>query len=116
MVEIAGLYFVIADDGRARFTRAGPDGRLHTILTVADSHVSSAPFMESLAERISADFLADVFTQLVLVASPIVLKKLTEMIREQIGACLIGALARDLVAIPDADLPRHLRRWLTDCG
>ena len=133
MVDIAGLYFVIANAGRARFVRPGPDSRLHTIRTVShtnqpDQQVvnpvfereTSSPrganhvgFARQLAELINDDCAVDLFRYLVLIAPPDMLCELTSMIDGPTGANLIGSLARDLVTVPDSELWRHLDEWVS---
>jgi hypothetical protein len=128
MVEIAGLYFVVANANRARFVRPGPDNRLHTIKVVDDAAVGKrddeAPeepnpnvlvglsFARLLARRISDDQAADLFTHLVIVAPPIVLDELTAMLDPPAGASLIGRLARDLTTVPDLELWPYLDEWV----
>jgi len=125
MVEMAGLYFVIADDNRARFVRTGPDELPHTIQTVDVTNLikpgTHAPdpdelahvrFARLLAARISEDFAADVFTALVLIAPRPMLRELRARIDGPTRASVIGTSARDLVRVPDERLPRYLKKWI----
>jgi hypothetical protein len=131
MVEIEGLYFVIADGSRARFVRFGQDGHVHTIQTVDVTTVrrwdddlgpgagargppgeTPGEFARLLAERICADFAVDLFIQLVLVASQPVLRDLAATLDGPTAACLIGSLERNLLDVADLELLPHLRTWL----
>jgi hypothetical protein len=127
MVEMAGLYFVIASLARARFVRMGQDDLPHTIQTVDPTNVIDAAaalntrdpnqlahvrFARLLAARISDDFAADVFTALVLIAPWPVLRELTARIDGPTRASLIGTSALDLVDVPDENLPRYLKKWI----
>jgi hypothetical protein len=131
MVEIAGLYFVIANENRARFVRAGPDKRPHTIQVVDHATLSKptdppdtepaardptgpepAAFTRLLAGRVDDDFAADLFSHLVLVAPSRVQAELIALFSGAIAACLIGRLAKDLTAVPDAALWPYLQPWL----
>ncbi len=128
MVEMAGLYFVIAGDNRARFIRTGPDELPHTIQTVDVTNVikpghapAGAPhsdesaqvrFTRLLAARISDDVAADVFTALVLIAPRPMLRELKDRIDGPTRASLIGTSARDLVPVPDEKLPLFLKKWI----
>jgi protein required for attachment to host cells len=132
MVETTGLCFVITDGVRARFVRADPGHRPHTILTVDRASVRATPkarpehdaaardplgpqvsqFARLLAERLSHDFAVDLFTALVLVAPPPVLCQVSAMLDGPTSGCLIGSLARNVIDVSDADLPAHLEKWL----
>lgn len=135
MVGIPGLYFVIAGDDRARFVRPDPKNSLHTIVVVdfttlrkRDDDASAGPafrtgspdqhgleqirFVRLLAARIKEDFAADLFSHLVVVAPPHVLRDLMAVIDATIGASLFGSLAKDLVTVPDLELGPHLLPWL----
>jgi protein required for attachment to host cells len=124
MVDIAGLYFVIADGERARFVRPGPDNRLHTIHIVDHTNVRKSndergpasdaadPFTSLLVERINDDFAVDLFSHLVIVASPPILNELLAMIDDPTFESLIGSLAKDLMGVPDLELWPHLHEWL----
>ena len=115
MVSIPGLYFVIAGDDRARFVRPDPKNSLHTIdvvdfttLRKRDDDASAGPafrtgspgqhgleqirFVRLLAARIKGDFAADLFSHLVVVAPPHVLRDLMAVIEATIGASLFGSL------------------------
>ena len=124
MVDIAGLYFVIADAERARFVRPGPDNRLHTIQVVDRTTIRKSddeqgppgdaahPFTNLLVERINDDFAVDLFSQLVIVAPPLILAELLAMIDDPTRGSLIGSLARDLMNVPDLELWPHVHEWL----
>jgi hypothetical protein len=124
MVDIAGLYFVIANAERARFVRPGPDNRLHTIQVVDRTTVrkcgdapgsaddAAVPFTSLLVERINEDSAVDLFSQLVIVASPPILSELLARIDDPTRESLIGSLARDLMGVPDLELWPHLHEWL----
>jgi hypothetical protein len=124
MVDIAGLYFVIADAERARFVRPGPDNRLHTIQMVDRTTVRKSndepgpasnvadPFTSLLVERVNDDFAVDLFSQLVIVAPALILADLLAMIDNPTRESLIGSLARDLIDVPDLELWPHLHEWL----
>jgi protein required for attachment to host cells len=133
MVDTTGLCFVITDGVRARFVRADPRHHPHTILTVDRGSVRAASesspgrdaasrdpprsrasrFTRLLAERLSHDFAADIFTALVLVAPPPVLRQLSAMLDGPTSGCLVGSLARNVIDVSDVDLPAHLERWLS---
>jgi Bacterial archaeo-eukaryotic release factor family 12 len=128
MAQSSGLYFVIANGERARFVRPGQDDRLHTIVTVdaaalnprdsappADRHAARGPpasFTRLLVERINEDCAADVFTNLVLVAPPDILRELIAILALPTVASLAGRLAMDLFDLPDPALRPHLFPWL----
>jgi protein required for attachment to host cells len=129
MVEMPGLYIVIANDAHARFVRPGPDNRPHTIHTVDAgtlgerdgdapdaARAGHAGFAHSLAKRINNDFSVDLFSHLVVVAPVHVLRELLAMLDDVTRASLIGSGAADLVTVPDHDLTTHLRAWLPPIG
>jgi len=131
MVGIPGLYFVIACDGHARFVRPDSDDALHTI-GVADfsrlrerdrgqEHGIGPPeprepphirMARMLVARIDEDFAVDLFTHLVLVAPPHVLRELLTMLGTGARGSLHGSLAKDLSRVPDLELWPHLMSWL----
>jgi len=124
MVEmpVPGLYFVIANDVRARFVRPDLDNRPHTIravdaVTLGHSGGISPDEMPGgfaglLAQSIIDEFAVDLFTHLVLVAPSHVLRDLIAMLDGPAAASLIGSLAADLVTVPDHELRPLLGEWL----
>jgi hypothetical protein len=112
-MDITGIYFVLADHRHARFVRPGPDDRLHTVGGLdragASKHVR---FTRQLAERINDDFAVDLFSHVVLVAPPAVLRDLTDRIDGPAGARLLGGLPIDLMTASDAELWQHLDDWV----
>lgn len=69
-------------------------------------------FAQAVADRINADFAADQFHELVLVAPAHVLSELTGALHPPVTAVLLGTLAKDLVKTPDHDLSSHLKEWV----
>jgi protein required for attachment to host cells len=135
MVSIPGLFFVLAADGRARFVRPDPENGLHTIEVVdfagprqRDDDPSAGPvartdppgphesepgrFARLLAPRLDEDFAVDLFSHLVLVAPPDVLRAVMAAIDTPTRAGLFGSLAKDLMPVPDLELWPHLLPWL----
>ena len=135
MTGIPGLYFVIANDAHARFVRPDPENGLHTIRVVdlaasrgcrgdeaAGSASGNGPsdpngsertrFIRLLGARIDEDFAVDLFTHLVLVAPPRVLRELTAMLDTSTRMSLLGSLAKDLVTVADLELWPHLLPWV----
>ncbi len=105
MVGIPGLYFVIACDEFARFVRPDTDDGLHTIEVVDSSSISdrddlggpaapSARFARLLAAVIEEDLAVDLFTHLVLVAPPDLLRELRASLSPSAHASLVGSLAK----------------------
>jgi hypothetical protein len=133
-MDITGIYFVLADDRQARFVRPGPDDRLHTVAVLdrADARQTAshrAPgqarergarpaaskqvrFTRQLAKRIKDDFAVDLFSHVVLVAPPPVLRELTDLIDGPAGASLLGGLPIDLMTASDPELWQHLDEWV----
>jgi Protein required for attachment to host cells len=115
MVEMPGLYFVIANADRARFVRPDPTNSPHTIRTIDAITLQNQPggaFPDALARIIEDEFAVDLFTDLVLVAPSALLRALTAAIDAPTRASLIGSLTADLVAVPDDQLRLFLDPWL----
>ena len=115
MVEMPGLYFVIANADRARFVRPDPTNNPHTIRIIDASPLpnhSADAFAEALARIIDEEFAVDLFTDLVLVAPSAVLRALTAAIEAPTRTCLLGSLTADLVSVPDGQLRPFLTMWL----
>ena len=114
MVELPGLYFVIANDTHARFVRPDPDNRPHTIRAVEHNVFSDERFARFLAVNLNGEFSADVFSHLILVAPSPVLREVIAALDVPTRTSLIDTIAADLVTVPDQDLQPHLRAWLCE--
>jgi hypothetical protein len=115
MVEMPGLYFVIANADRARFVRPDPTNTPHTIRiidAIALQNHSLGPFADALARIIDEEFAVDLFTDLVLVAPSALLQALTAAIEAPTRASLLGCLTADLMPVPDDQLRPFLDAWL----
>jgi hypothetical protein len=118
MVEMSmpGLYFVIANDARARFVRPDPSNHPHTVRELDALTLDGMPggFARLLARSIIDEFAVDLFTHLVLVAPCHVLRDLIALIEGPVAECLIGSLTADLITVPDHELRPLLGEWLPE--
>jgi hypothetical protein len=118
MVLSAGLCFVIAHDGHARFVRLGSDNRPHTFRTVdcfavsATAAVEPDEFARELTQCINEGFAVDLFTELVVIAPGYMLRQLMAMIEVPADGKLDGGVAANLLDMPDDQLGPHLEQWV----
>ncbi len=128
MVDIPGLYFVIASGDQARFVRPGPDNQPHTIRHIdvdtlrtrgsdpgaAAERRAPAPgeWIILLSEHIINDFTMDLFSHLVVVAPAALLGELLAALDEPTRDSVLGTVEADLLNVPDQALWPHLCAWL----
>jgi hypothetical protein len=122
MVEMPGLYFVIANDARARFVRPGLNNHPHTIRTInfdlfrqpADGNgaAGSGDAARALARIIDDEFSVDLFSDLVLVAPSHLSVELMAALAAATRESVLGTVSADLLDVPDAGLRPHLAAWL----
>lgn len=107
------LWIVLADGEHARVLTAGKaDGEyttLHAFEPARDPHFSAkSGFLHWVADWVDAAAGRDAFDRLAIAAPARALSDLCEALGPSARSRLVGVLAKDLIKVPDHEIPPHL--------
>jgi protein required for attachment to host cells len=120
------LLIVIADGEHARFVRPSENHALHSEahMNAETAHertsnrgddlhdLETVRFAHLVAHRVNDLAAQDAFDDLVIAAPPHSLAAIRDKLNVDTEIRVIGALAKDLMKVPDLELSEHFKAWV----